>query len=112
MRVSSNPTERGFAARGISGTHTFLIALNCPNAVRKGLKGFAFQRERIGAGSSGPKFLRSHKVFKSIVPDPKNAHDSNDPTKSRAFYTDEFPVQSFLWSDYSAAPDTTYRFRI
>ena len=111
MRVLSNITERGFEARAISGTHTILIALNCPDEVRRELKGFAFEREVVG-GSNGPKFLRSQKVFKSVVPDPKNAHDQNDPTKPQAFYTDKFPVQSFLWGDYSASPDTSYRFRI
>jgi hypothetical protein len=45
-------------------------------------------------------------------PDPKNARDPNDPSKPQAFYTDRFPVQSFLWGDYSASPGTTYRFRI
>jgi phosphatidylserine/phosphatidylglycerophosphate/cardiolipin synthase-like enzyme len=111
MRVKSKTTERGFEAKAISGIHTILIALNCPDAVRKGLKGFAFEREIIGA-SKGPKFLRSQKVFKSIVPDPKNAHDPNDATKPQAFYTDKFPVQSFLWGDYAASPGTSYRFRV
>ena len=112
MRTNSNYTERGFEARAISGTHTILIALNCPDAARKGLMGFAFEREQVGPGGHGPKFLRSQKVFKSVVPDPKNAHDPRDPKKPQAFYTDKFPVQSFLWGDYAASPGTTYRFRI
>jgi phosphatidylserine/phosphatidylglycerophosphate/cardiolipin synthase-like enzyme len=112
VRSKSTITERGFEAKFISGTHVILIALNCPDAVRTGLKGFAFERQMVGPGSKGPKFLRSQKVFKSIVPDPKNAHDPSDPTKPQAFYTDKFPVQSFLWGDYAASPGTTYRFRI
>jgi hypothetical protein len=112
MRTPPVKTERGFEARAISGIHTILVALNCPDAVRKGLKGFAFERELVGAGSKGPKFLRSQKVFKSVVPDPKNTHDPDDPDKPQAFYTDTFPVQSFLWGDYAAAPGRTYRFRI
>jgi phosphatidylserine/phosphatidylglycerophosphate/cardiolipin synthase-like enzyme len=112
MRVRADATARGFEAKAISGIHTILIALNCPDTARKGLKGFAFEREMVGAGSRGPKFLRSQKVFKSVVPDPKNAHDPKDPTKPQAFFTDKFPVQSFLWGDYAAAPGTTYRFRI
>jgi phosphatidylserine/phosphatidylglycerophosphate/cardiolipin synthase-like enzyme len=104
--------ERDFRARAISGIHTILIALDCPEGRRKDLKGFAFQREMVGANSGGLKWLRSQKVFQSVVPDPKNAHDPTDPRKSRRFYTNEFPVQSFLWSDYAATPDTTYRFRI
>jgi phosphatidylserine/phosphatidylglycerophosphate/cardiolipin synthase-like enzyme len=112
MRTQSTTTKRGFEAKAISGTHAILIALNCPDAVRKGLMGFAFEREVVGAGGHGPKFLRSQKVFKSVVPDPKNAHDPKDPAKRQAFYTDKFPVQSFLWGDYAASPGTTYRFRI
>src|SRR3954453_15738517 len=112
MRVTSTPTSRGFEAKAISGTHTVLLALTCPEALCKGLKGFAFEREMVGAGSKGAKFLRSQKVFKSVVPDPKNAHDPNDPSKPAAFYTDKFPVQSFVWGDYAAFPNTTYRFRI
>jgi phosphatidylserine/phosphatidylglycerophosphate/cardiolipin synthase-like enzyme len=112
MRSNSDVTERGFVAKAISGTHTILIALNCPNTTRKGLKGFAFERQIVGSSNHKPKFLRSQKVFKSVVPDPKNAHDPNDPTKPRAFYTNEFPIQSFLWGDYAVSPGTTYRFRI
>src|SRR5262249_3808196 len=55
---------------------------------------------------------RSQKVFKSIVPDPKSALDPNDPRKSQRFDTKDFPIQSFLWGDYGAVPDTAYRFRI
>ena len=35
-----------------------------------------------------------------------------DPSKPKPFYTNEFPVQSFLWGDYSASPGTKYRLRI
>jgi phosphatidylserine/phosphatidylglycerophosphate/cardiolipin synthase-like enzyme len=108
MRVSGDGGD--FKARVIAGTHTILIALDCVEARRKGLKGFAFQREIVGPDSRGPKFLRSQKVFKSVVPDPKNAHSPTDPTKPAAFYTDKFPVQSFLWGDYAASPATLYRF--
>ena len=110
MRVTQ--TSGDFKAKAIAGTHTVLIALNCAEGRRKGLKGFAFQREIVGGGGTGPKFLRSQKVFKSVVPDPKNAHDPADPTKPARFYTDKFPVQSFLWGDYAASPGTRYRFVI
>jgi phosphatidylserine/phosphatidylglycerophosphate/cardiolipin synthase-like enzyme len=103
-------TAGDFKAKVIAGTHTVLMALDCAEGRRKGLKGFAFQREMVGTGGTGPKFLRSQKVFKSVVPDPKNAHDPADPTKPARFYTDKFPVQSFLWGDYAASPATTYRF--
>jgi len=111
MRVPA-AAQRDFRAKAISGIRTVLIALDCREARRQGLLGFAFEREMVGPGGGGPKWLRSQKVFKSVVPDPKNARDPNDPTKRRRFGTDEFPVQSFLWGDYGAAPDTLYRFRI
>jgi len=104
--------DGGFEARAISGTHTVLIALNCPDERRHGLLGFSIQCELVGPGGHGAQWLRSQKVFKSIVPDPKSAHDPNDPTKSEKFFTDKFPVQSFLWGYYTAQPKRTYRFHI
>jgi len=110
MRVDGGDGD--FKARAIAGTHTVLIALDCPEARCKGLKGFAFRRETVGAGGTGAEFLRSQKVFKSVVPDPKNAHDPADPSKPARFFTDKFPVQSFLWGDYAASPGTLYRFEV
>ena len=97
MRQTQTSSNGDFKAKAIAGTHTVLIALNCTDQRRKDLRGFAFQREIVGPGGTGPKWLRSQKVFKSVVPDPKNAHDPTDPTKPAAFYTErisgaEFPV--------------------
>ena len=106
MRANFNGGD--FSAKVIAGTHTILMALNCKEPRRKGLLGFAFQREIVGAGGQGLKFLRSQKVFKSVVPDPKAAQA--DPANPARYYTDKYPVQSFLWGDYAASPGTTYRF--
>ena len=89
-----------------------LMALDCPEPRRRGLLGFAFERESSGTDGGGAQWLRSQKVFKSIEPDPKNAHDPGNPAKPKRFYTNTFPIQSFLWSDYGAQPGTAYRFRI
>jgi phosphatidylserine/phosphatidylglycerophosphate/cardiolipin synthase-like enzyme len=90
-----------FKAVAIAGTRAILIALNCTNQARKGLLGFAFRRDQSG---SGGKWLRSLKVFESVVPKPDPDHGD--------YRTDKFPVQSFLWSDYTAEPDTEYQFEI
>jgi hypothetical protein len=87
MRKTAS-AQRDFKAKVISGIRTILIALDCPAARRKGLLGFAFEREAVG-GRGGAKFLRSQKVFKSVVPDPKSAKDPADPTKPMRFYTQE-----------------------
>ena len=112
MRATSTKTEHGFEAKAISGIHTILIALNCPDASRKGLKGFAFEREMIGPNSKGPKFLRSQKVFKSVVPDPKNARDPNSPDEIRGVLHRQIPGAELSVGRLRAAPGTKYRFRI
>lgn len=72
--------QGNFAAKVIAGTHTVLIALNCSEESCKGLMGFAFKREILGNSNANgsEKWLRSQKVFKSIVPDPKAALESKD----------------------------------
>jgi hypothetical protein len=101
MRVTTSAGQ--FQAKAIAGTRTVMIALDCGNEARKGLLGFAFRRQRIG-GDPEPKWLRSLKVFESVVPKPDPEHGD--------YRTDRFPIQSFLWSDYTADPDTTYEFEI
>lgn len=105
-------TQGNFKAKAISGTHTVLIALNCADEFRQGLMGFAFKREVVGSADAKAKWLRSLKVFRSVVPDPKNERDPNDPTKLKRFSCWEHPIQSFLWSDYTAEPDTLYKFTV
>jgi len=100
MRYKSPPGK--FKASAIAGTRAIMIALDCDDDVRKGLLGFAFQRKR--ANDLQPRWLRSHKVFETVVPKP-------DP-KNGDYRTNKFPIQSFLWSDYTAEPDTNYEFVI
>ena len=111
MRDLQSSKNGDFTALAIAGTHTVLLALNCRDKRRKGLLGFSIQREIEGA-PGGLRWLRSLKVFKSIVPDPKNARDPTDASKPARFYTENFPVQSFLWGDYAASPGKTHRFRV
>lgn len=106
MRKSAKSQSGDFELKVIAGTRTILMALNCPESRRKGLRGFAFYREIKGADEG--KWLRSQKVFKSLVPDPKRLVDG----KKQVFTTQEHPVQSFIWSDYTAEPGKTYNFRI
>lgn len=88
------------SARAIAGSHTVLLALDVAEAARAGLLGFAIRR---GIGQEEPRWLLGSKVFRSIVPDPE---------PGRLFSSREHPIQSLIWSDYTARPGTTYRFRI
>lgn len=99
MRAS---TSRGdFKAFAIAGTRAIMIALDCENDARQGLLGFAFRRKRQGGE---PRWLRSQKVFKSVVPKPDVDHGD--------YRTNKFPIQSFLWSDFTAEPGVQYQFEI
>lgn len=96
-------TAGKFRARAIAGTRAIMIALDCDDTARAGLLGFAFRRQRVGADPE-PKWLRSLKVFKQVVPKPD--------LEKGDYRTNEFPIQSFLWSDYTAEPGTRYEFEI
>ena len=95
MRATATSKSGNFQAKAFAGTHAITMALNCEEGRRKGLMGFAFQRETVEKSGAGPKWLRSQKVFKSIVPDPKSEHDPGDPSKPKPFYTNEFPGAEF-----------------
>jgi hypothetical protein len=98
MRVTKAAGD--FRAMAIAGTHTVLIALDCPEPRRQGLLGFAFQRSVDGGAT---KWLSSLKVFKSVV---------SNPQPGAIYPSNEQPIQSFLWGDYTAKPDTSYKFSI
>ncbi len=101
MRVATSTGK--FRASAIAGTRAIMIALDCDEDARIGLLGFAFQRQRIGKDAE-PKWLRSLKVFESVEPHP-------DP-EGGDYRTNKFPIQSFLWSDFTAEPGTDYQFNI
>jgi PLD-like domain len=101
MRVATSTGK--FRASAIAGTRAIMIALDCDEDARIGLLGFAFQRQRIGKDAE-PKWLRSLKVFESVEPHP-------DP-KGGDYRTNKFPIQSFLWSDFTAEPGAKYQFNI
>ena len=82
MRVTVS--RDGFRARAIAGTNTVMIALDCDEPLRQGLLGFGFRRE-LPDGSG--KWLRSQKVFKSQIPDPRKAVDDG-----KVITTEEHPI--------------------
>jgi len=103
MRVSAQSIDSKLRVRAIAGTRAILIALDMDDADRKGLKGFAMRSAEAGKAM---QWLTGMKVFKSLAP-------STVPQgKAMHFTTDKNPIQSFLWSDYEATPDTTYSFEV
>jgi phosphatidylserine/phosphatidylglycerophosphate/cardiolipin synthase-like enzyme len=90
------------AVRAISGTRVVLLAWNLKAADRSGLHGFAIKRGIVGSGKP-EKWLTGLKYFEALVTNPK---------PGASYSTIEQPIQSFLWSDYEAAPGTRYKFTV
>jgi len=94
------PTK--LTVRAIAGTRVILLALNCLKDQTKDLMGFAIKRAVAGS-SATTNWLKGIKVFKSLDPHPQ---------KGGQYSTYENPIQSFLWSDYTASPDTEYEITV
>lgn len=95
------------AVRAIGGLHVVTVAwdfLEGQEAKREGLLGFAIERSELKQGEVIERyFLRGIKRFKQK--DEGLAPGTPMPTS-------EHPIQSFQWGDYTAKPDTTYRYKV
>ena len=95
------------AVRAIGGLHVVTVAwdfLEGQEAKREGLLGFAIERSELKQGEVIERyFLRGIKRFKSK--DEGLAPGTPMPTS-------EHPIQTFQWGDYTAKPDTTYRYNV
>jgi phosphatidylserine/phosphatidylglycerophosphate/cardiolipin synthase-like enzyme len=93
--------------RAIGGLHVVTLAWDFAAGQedkRKGLLGFAIERSELKSGSIIEQYyLRGIKRFK--FKDEGLAPGTPMPTS-------EHPVQSFQWGDYTAKPETTYRFKV
>src|SRR5262245_18694274 len=98
MRFKSPQTD-GFQAFAVTGVNTISFAISATEEAKKGLLGFAVER---GIKGKKPEFQPGFKVFRSLVP---------HPTKDTRVSTKDHPVQSFVWDDFTAAPDSEYLFR-
>jgi len=99
MRVTAS--KGGFDVRAIGGSHVVLLAIDATKGARRGLLGFALKR--TDAKENQSYWLKGLKVFREIVPHPQ---------PGQRYSSLEHPIQSFLWSDYSAKPGRTYGFVI
>jgi phosphatidylserine/phosphatidylglycerophosphate/cardiolipin synthase-like enzyme len=89
----------GFTVHAVTGTNTVSFAITATAAARKGLLGFAVERE-------DPKederyFLSGFKVFESVLP---------NPTPETSVSTRDHPIQSLVTDDFTAKPGREYRY--
>lgn len=100
-------TGEVLAVRAIGGLHVVTVAwdfVDGQEAKRDGLLGFAIERAEVKDGAVVERyFLRGIKRF-------KNKDEGVPP--GTPMPTSEHPVQTFQWGDYTAYPETTYRYKV
>lgn len=105
MRVKEK--ANALECRATAGTHVVVLAWDFidQNSPKKtGLMGFAIERTELQNGVMAEQYwLRSIKRFK----DKDRGLAPGTPVP-----TNEHPIQSFQWADYTAEQDTTYRYRV
>jgi phosphatidylserine/phosphatidylglycerophosphate/cardiolipin synthase-like enzyme len=98
MRFKSKQVD-GFRIYAVSGVNTISFAIDANAAARKGLLGFSI--DRYDPTENHRATMPGFKVFESIIPDPQ---------PNQWVSTDDHPMQSFMWDDFSAKEGRTYEY--
>lgn len=100
MRVRNK--KNGVSVHAIAGTHVVCLGMDATRTAARGLLGFAIEREE--PARKRKKWLRGVRYFEDAPPpgvEPGMPIDSN-----------EAPIQSFMWGDYTARPGQRYVYRV
>jgi phosphatidylserine/phosphatidylglycerophosphate/cardiolipin synthase-like enzyme len=84
----------------VTGTNTVSFGIVASDRTKRGLLGFSV--ERIDPARDERFFVSGFKVFRSVVPQPVPGVERVQVS------TNEHPVQSFVWDDFTAQPDHVY----
>ncbi|MBK7616767.1 MAG: hypothetical protein IPJ08_20820 [Burkholderiales bacterium] len=91
----------GLSVRAVAGTYVVMLGIDLAEAECEGLLGFTIHRTDHTAGEAG--YLTGMKAFAETDPGfPPGA----------VYSTDQHPIQSFQWADYSAKPEHKYTYRV
>ena len=99
MRFKSKK-QAGFQVFAVTGINTVSFAITATEAARKGLLGFAVERE--DPTENQKYFMQGMKVFPSVIP---------VPTEGTRVSTWDHPIQSFVWDDFTAKAERSYVYR-
>lgn len=99
MRVRNE--NKAISVHAIAGSNVVLLGMNATRKATKGLLGFAIYR--TDHTEKEWYWLKGFKTFQATYP---------HPPAGMLVSTQEHPVQSFLWGDYTAKPDHKYTYRI
>ncbi|KAB0502700.1 MULTISPECIES: phospholipase D-like domain-containing protein [Pseudomonas] len=100
MRVLARNDQDDFRVKAYAGTNGVLLAIDLAEHRRKGLLGFAIEKQQ---GSKPWLFLFNSLTF------PGKAHTF---PQFRATPSDTAPLQKFRWADYAVNPGVTIHYRI
>src|SRR3954451_13749935 len=95
MRFKSE-SSGGVQVFAVCGTNTVSFGLSVDAPARKGLLGFAVHRTDEDGRE---EWMYGYKVFESLVP---------KPTPATWVSTEDHPIQSLVWDDFTAEPGTRY----
>jgi phosphatidylserine/phosphatidylglycerophosphate/cardiolipin synthase-like enzyme len=98
MHFKSKKTG-GYVVYAVTGINTVSFAIDFTDADTTGLLGFAV--ERFDPTEDERYFIYGMKVFESVV---------TQPDETTAVSTSDHPIQSFVWDDFTAKPDRSYRY--
>jgi phosphatidylserine/phosphatidylglycerophosphate/cardiolipin synthase-like enzyme len=98
MRFRSEKLD-GFQVFAVAGTNTVSFAITATINARQGLLGFAV--ERVDTKENQRYYMLGYKVFESRVP---------KPMPGMRISTYEYPVQAFVWDDFTGKEDREYEY--
>jgi hypothetical protein len=98
MRYKSTK-QNGYTVFAVAGIDAISFAIDFKDANTKGLLGFAV--ERFDVTENERYFMMGFKVFKEVFP---------NPAENVLVSTNEHPVQSFVWDDFTAKPEHEYEY--
>jgi len=99
MRFRSRQAAAG-RVFAVTGVNTVSFAILASNPIKQDLLGFAV--ERIAPATGQSMFMPGFKVFESLIP---------QPTEGLNVSTFDHPVQSLVWDDFTADPESQYTYR-
>lgn len=97
MRVRAE--NHGISVHAVAGTRVVCLGLDASEEAAEGLLGFAIER-RQGDRSA---WLKGVRFFEASPP--------ADARPGAPVDSENAPIQSFLWGDYTASPGTAYSYR-
>ncbi|PBJ19885.1 hypothetical protein BSG18_38200 [Pseudomonas ogarae] len=100
MRVLVTNAQDDFRVKAYAGTNGVLLAMDLAESRRKGLLGFAIEKQQ---GDKPWLFLFNSLTF------PDKAHTF---PQFRATPSDKAPLQKFRWADYAVNPGVTMHYRV